>query len=260
MNPTPRLSGIAVLLSIIPAVVAAEEFDTRADPLSVREFGVISALHPVQRTEVDLAGVFGGESLQWGSNRFAVPLRQEMWRLDSQRSLLTNALAIEWQHSMNSANHLMLSARYRDTLTNDPELAGSAGTTATLSWSSLLGGESRVSGRFYVGDEDAQPHVSSERRYVGMHLEGSYALWRDHRPFATLLWQRNQYETVDNSGLTGSLLRHDSFSRLAAGWNWQVSPGWDMRAEANYRLSDDGVDAADYDRTQLYFSTRYGFR
>lgn len=111
-----------------------------------------------------------------------------------------------------------------------------------------------------MGDQDAQSPVSSERRYLGAHLEGSYALWRDHRPFASLLWQRNQYETVDNSGLTGSLLRHDSFSRLAAGWNWQVSPDWDMRAEANYRFSDDGVDAGDDDRPQLYFSTRYGFR
>ena len=264
MNPVRHLAPALAVLLCSTSALAGEEFDDlRPDGLSAREYGILPGLKSVNRVELDLTRFFrffSGDSLEWGNNRFAVPLRQETWRLDSQHSLLVNALAIEWQHSMNAANLLTLSARYGDSLSNDPELPNVSGKTATLSWNSLFGGESRVSGRFYMGDEEAQSVTSSEHRYFGMHFEGRYALWRDHTPFASLLWQRNYYEALDNAGLNGSLLRHDSFSRLAAGWNWQVTPGWDMRAEANYRLSVDSVDAVDVDRTQLYFSTHYGFR
>ena len=222
---------------------------------------------PDSHIEVDLARFFGGGVLEWGNNRFALPLKTETWHLDSRRSLLVNALAIEWQHSMNAANSLTLSAR-RDSLYSDPELPGpstssgqaSSGTTATLSWSSLFGAESRVSGRLYAGDEEAKASSNGERRYFGMHLEGRYGLWRDHAPFASLLWQRSNTGILDNTGSTGSLYRRENFSRFAAGWNWQVSPSWDVRAEANYRLADDSAEAGEFDRTQLYFSTRYGFR
>ena len=87
-----------------------------------------------------------------------------------------------------------------------------------------------------------------------------YGLWRDHAPFASLLWQRSNVEAPDNAGLVGVSLRRENFSRFAAGWNWQVNPSWDVRAEANYRLADDSAEAGEFDRTQLYFSTRYGFR
>lgn len=260
MNLVHRIAVAIAALSYSYSVLAVEEFEIlRLDRQSAREHGIRSGLQSINRVELDLASFFAGGSLEWGSNRFTVPLRQETWRLDSRRSLLVNALAIEWQHSMNAANLFTLSARYGDSLSTDSELQNVAGKTATLSWNSLFGSESRVSGRFYVGDEEAQAGMNSERRYFGMHVEGRYGLWRDHTPFASLRWQRNQYE-MDNAAPNGSLLRHDSFSRLAAGWNWQVTPGWDMRAEANYRLSDDSVDAADFDRTQLYFSTHYGFR
>jgi hypothetical protein len=85
-------------------------------------------------------------------------------------------------------------------------------------------------------------------------------LWRDHAPFASLTWQRSNVETQGNTGTANSLLRRESFSHLGAGWNWQVSPSWDVRAEANYLLVDDSAEAVEFDRTQLYFSTHYGFR
>lgn len=260
MNPVRRLVPAIAALLCSTSVLAVGEFDDlQPGRLSLRDYEILPGLNSVQRVELDLARLLFSDSLEWGNNRFSVPLRQETWNLDARRSLLVNALAIEWQHSMDAANLLTVSARYGDSLSNDQELPNVSGRTATLSWNSLLGGESRVSGRLYVGNEDALAGANSERRYFGMHVEGHYGLWRDHTPFASLRWQRNQYE-LDNAALNGSLLRQDSFSRLAAGWNWQVTPGWDMRAEANYRLSDDSVEAADFDRTQLYFSTRYGFR
>jgi len=232
------------------------------DPALVREQDSKPALQLINRTETDLLRSFAGETLTWGNNRFAVPLQQETWRLDSRRSLLINALAIEWQHNMNANNYLTLSARHGDSLYSDAELPGTSGTAATLSWSTLFGGESRVIGRLYAGDEDAKERSNgnTDRRYYGLQVEGRYGLWRDHAPFASLKWQRSNVETLGSTGTANPLLRSESFSHLGAGWNWQVSPSWDVRAEANYRLSDDGVDAVEYDRTQLYFSTRYGFR
>jgi hypothetical protein len=265
-----RAFALAALLCGAGPVVADEADGLLLDPALVKDQGANSAPQLIGRTEMDLVRSFAGEPLEWGSNRFAVPLQQETWRLDSRRSLLVNALAIEWQHNMNASNFLTLSARHGDSLYSDAELPGpstssgqaSSGTAATLSWSTLFGGESRVIGSLYAGDEVAKERSNgnTDRRYYGLHVEGRYGLWRDHAPFASLKWQRSNYETQGSTATANSLLRRESFSYLGAGWNWQVSPSWDVRAEANYSLADDNADAVEFDRTQLYFSTRYGFR
>jgi len=232
------------------------------NPAPGREQGEGPGLQLIRRTETDLLRSFAGETLTWGHNRFSVPLQQETWRLDTRRSLLINALAIKWQHSMNASNLLTLSARHGDSLYSDAELPGASGTAATLSWSTLFGGESRVIGRLYAGDEDMKErgNGNTDRRYFGLHVEGRYGLWRDHAPFASLTWQRSYYEMQDNAGTANLPLRHDSYSHFGAGWNWQVSPSWDVRAEAKYRLADDNAEDAELDRTRFFFSTHYGFR
>ena len=271
-----RCLAFTALLCGAAPVVADEPQNLSHNSLLASETLARSGFQSDSRIEVDLARFFGGGALEWGNNRFAAPLKQETWHLDSRRALLVNVLAIEWQHSMNAANSLTLSARHSDRLYSDPELPGpldgfrtgssviaglaSSGTTATLSWRSLLGSESRFSGRLYVGDEETKTNSNGDRRYFGMQLEGRYGLWRDHQPFASLLWQRGNTELLDNTGSATSLYRRDNFSRLAAGWNWQVAPSWDVRAEANYRLADDSAETGEFDRTQFYFSTRYGFR
>ena len=258
-----RSLALAALLCGAGVVAADDESSSLLlDPALVREQGAKSAAQLISRTETDLLRSFAGETLNWGNNRFTVPLQQETWRLDSRRSLLINALTIEWQHSMNASNFMTLSARRGDSMYTDTESAGSSGTAATLSWSSLFGGESRIIGRLYAGDESAKERSNgnADRRYFGLQVEGRYNLWRDHAPFASLKWQRSNYDMSGSAATAGPLLRSDSSSRLGAGWNWQVSPSWDVRAEASYRLADDSADAAESDRTQLYFSSRYGFR
>lgn len=252
--------ALALITSLFATSVSAQSPDTHwLNPEFLRD--AKPEVAPINRTEVDLIRFFGSDILEWGNNRFSMPLRQEQHMVDAHRSLFVNVLAIEWQHSLNAANLLTLSARYGDSLSNDTEISAASSTSAVLSWNTLLGSESRLSGRLYIGDEEAKLRAIGERRYYGMLLEGRYSLWRDHTPFASLRWQRSQYDALDSGALiAGSLLRYESSSRFTAGWNWQVSPGWDMRAEANYRLGDDGLDAPDSDRTQLYFSTHYGFR
>lgn len=218
-----------------------------------------------RRDEVDLARFFGSALREWGSNRFSIPVSREQWRRDSQRSLAVNALAIQWEHSLNPDHLLSVSARYGDRVASDTEQRALSGTAAVFSWSSLFRNDSRLTGRLFVGDEDARdPSLGyAGRRYVGLEVEGRYTLWRDHAPFAGFAWQRNDYQPLDanaNGGAYHGTLRHSSRSWLAAGWSWQIESNWDLRAEANYRVLDDVFDAPDADRTQFFFSTRYGFR
>jgi hypothetical protein len=259
-----RSCSLALAALLYGSVAVAADYGSGSQLLEhafTREQGATSTHSLISRSETDLLHSLAGETLSWGNNRFSVPLEQESLRLDSRRSLLINVLSIEWQHYMNASNFLTLSAHRGDSLNSDAELPGTSGTAASLSWSSLFGGESRVIGRLYAGDEDAKERSNgyTDRRYFGLHVEGRYSLWRDHAPFASLKWQRSNVE-MGNSGTANSLLRRESFSLLGAGWNWQVSPSWDVRAEANYRLIDDSAEAVEADRTQLYFSTRYGFR
>jgi hypothetical protein len=219
---------------------------------------------PVTRyDEADLARFFGSAVREWGNSRFSVPLRHEQWQLDAQRSLLVNALAIQWEHSLESGSLMSLSARYGDGVLSDTERRALSGTAAVFSWSSLFGNDTRLIGRVFVGDEEARDRSIryAARRYVGLEIEGRYSLWRDHAPFAGLAWQRNDYQALDSNGVPSySMWRSESVSRLAAGWAWQIQPHWDLRAEANYRMADETLDAVEGDRTQFYFTTRYGFR
>jgi hypothetical protein len=263
LPPRGHALALAALLYGVGPVVAGERDSLWLNPLLDPERNTQQELsQPVSRTDLDLAHFFGGETLSWGSSRILMPFRHEEWSLDTQHSLLVNALAIEWQHNVNADNLVTLSARYDSSLYSNAELPRASGTAATLSWSGLFASDSRISGKLFVGDQDAHERRSGNGgRFYGLQLEGHYTLWRDHAPFASLQWQRNNYDAVDPTAQGGSLLRQESISRFAAGWNWQVRPSWDVRAEANYRLPDDSTaDVPEIDRTQLYFSTRYGFR
>lgn len=249
---------------VIPAPAVAAD----ADGLAPRGLAGETLLTPglfapevtvTRRDEADLARFFGTSFREWGNSRFSIPLSHEQWQVDAQRSQSVSALAIQWEHSLGPANHVSLSARYGDRVWSDTEHSASAGSAAVLSWSSLFRNDSRVTGRLFYGDEETRDRNIgyAGRRYVGVELEGRYTLWRDHAPFAGFAWQRNDYQLFDGNG---GALRNGSSSRLAAGWAWQIESNWDLRAEANYRLADDALEVPDSDRTQFFFSTRYGFR
>jgi hypothetical protein len=216
--------GLATILCSAGTVAADEHDGAWLNPLLARE---TSTRPDTSRTEYELTRFIGGKPLEWGNNRFAVPVWQEEWRVDSRRSQLVNALAIEWQHSMSTANQVTLSARYGDSLLNDADLPRATGTAAALSWSSLLGGESRISGRLFLGDQESKDRgsVNGDRRYYGLQLEGRYTLWRDHAPFASLQWQRNNYEVVDGSVPGGSAAAAESISPPPAGMAGQPQLG-----------------------------------
>ena len=90
-----RTLALAALLCGAGTATAGDEPNgLLLDPALVGDAGARSTHQLISRTEVDVVRSFAGETLGWGNNRFAVPLQQETWRLDSRRSLLVNALAI----------------------------------------------------------------------------------------------------------------------------------------------------------------------
>lgn len=242
--------------SIAPRGLAGETL------IAPGQSGLETAAVP-RRSETDLASVLAGQELTWGQGRLSLPVTQETWRLDSQRLFSVNALSIQWQHSLGPTNRVTLSTRYGDRSSSESERSVASGTAAALAWSSGLGKDSSVTGRFYLGDETTRDRSLgyTGRRYFGLELEGRYSLWRDHAPFASLAWQSSNYLLQDgNVPAAGGLSRSEQVSRFATGWSWQIEPHWDLRAEANYRLTEDSLDMLDGDRTRFYFSTRYGFR
>lgn len=193
----------------------------------------------------------------------AWPVFQAEARHDPRRLLTTQALSMAWQHSFEGGPRFSFGARLSDQTNVERGALAASGSGASLGLSQPLGGDALLSGQLFLGDEDSKARANGygARRYYGMSFEGRTALWHDHTPFASLSWQRNDYDGLEPSAAPpGSALRSESISRFAAGWAWQVSPEFDMRAEAQYRLTDEVVDPAAQDRLQLYFRSRYGFR
>lgn len=179
---------------------------------------------------------------------------------DSKRLLDSHVLAIEWQHSVDPTQQWSVSAQYGDQVRIDSAASAATRNSAAFGWSRQFDNASLMTGRVFLGDEDDRLRLNgySARRYYGLQFEGRYTLWREHAPFAGLSWEHNDYDAVDVAA--GSLLHNEGISRFSAGWSWQVSPLFDVRAEARYRLTDEVSDPAEQDRTQFYFRTRYGFR
>ena len=78
-----------------------------------------------------------------------------------------------------------------------------------------------------------------------------------HSPFVSFRMLRGEYATPDPDDMLAS---STDYSRLTAGWDWQVLPNWRLRAEAEYTLSDTGLDLDVDERSRFFFSTRFDFR
>lgn len=210
-----------------------------------------------------LLSLQGGLGVDWGQDRFALPLYHQEFRYERERAFKYDALGVEWSRRLNSQNLVTLSAQYGDYAYAyaDQPLGDTTNSVAAFAWSSDLHGEShpRVSSSIYLGDETAKDDTyrSLGRRYYGVTLDGRFTPYPKHTPYASLRLQRSDY-LMENSLLLAP--RREDFSRLAAGWDWQVRPNWGLRAEANYSLNNSNVELFGYDRARVFFTTRFDFR
>lgn len=230
-------------------------------------YGLVSAPAPGLANDGDTdsdsgaVNVRGGVGLDWGRDRIAIPLTHRQGRVDNGQYRRYDAFGLEWQRRLDASSLVSLSAEFGDFVSLDAGARDTASTAAALGWRGEFSGTTRpqLAGSIYLGDEvpkdDAQRFFG--RRYYGFVLDGRFTPIHNHTPYASLRFQRSDYDADDPSAL---ITRREDFSRLAAGWDWQVMPNWGLRAEANYSLNDSNLDTYEFDRMQFFFSTRFDFR
>lgn len=208
-----------------------------------------------------LLSLQGRLGISWGQDRLALPLYHQQFRHERERALTYDALGVEWSRRLNSQNLLTLSAQYGDYAYTDQPLADTTNSVAAFAWRGELSGGShpQLSSSIYLGDETAKDDAyrSLGRRYYGITLDGRFTPYPKHTPYASLRLQRSDYLAEDTLLSTP---RREDFSRLAAGWDWQVQPNWGLRAEANYSLNNSSVESFGYDHARVLFTTRFDFR
>ena len=231
----------------------------------------------------------GSLAFNWGRDRFSIPIYHDRAVLAQEGNRQFDALGLEWRRRLSGDHQLSFTAQFGDSAYLGQLGQSSRDTTsavAQLAWTSEFGGAARprIIGGVFLGNETAKERDLgwSGRKYYGFTLESRFTAFQTHTPFAAFQLARSDYDgtAADGAGVgttyypgvtagygypgSGSSLassyRRDDYSRLAAGWNWQIRPNWGLRAEAYYSLNSSGLPIYDYDRSQIFFSTRYDFR
>lgn len=200
-------------------------------------------------------------TFELGDDRFSVPLaHRQGW--DEQGDYLSlNSVALEWQRPL-GLHHLLNAGAHFGSYDYDLRNARSASALqASVGWTGVYGGETRtqLGGTLYMGDEDVEETDLGYfgRRYYGLTLDGAFTPYRGHSPFLSLRFQWSDYDQPDPAYRAA---RKEDYSRLGAGWDWQVSSQWRMRAQADYSINSSNLTPYEFDRSRLFFSTRYDFR
>ncbi|MBI5612108.1 MAG: hypothetical protein HY942_03430 [Gammaproteobacteria bacterium] len=210
------------------------------------------------RADNGLPDLVGGIGYGDGGHRFSIPIvHQTLLSEDRVRRL--DAYGLEWRGRFGVGHELALSARHGEYGALDGGGRDSAGNVAQFAWSGAFAGSyrPRLVGSVFLGDETAKDKGPKwfGRKYYGLSVDGRFTPFEKHTPYASLYLQRSDYDAVET--LTA---RREDYSRLAAGWNWQVRPNWGLRAEAYYVLNSSAQSAYDYERGQILFSTRFDFK
>ena len=170
-------------------------------------------------------------------------------------------LAIQWQHRLNEAQSLTLAAGYGDDVYLDEKRYDPVSTMASVGWTGQWSGRWRpaISGSVFFGDENTstEAYRNFDRRYFGFSVGGRMTFFDKHSPFVSFRMLRNDF---GNGEPTDPLGASSDYSRLSAGWDWQVFPNWRLRAEAEYTLYDNGPSLYGNDERRIFFSTRFDFR
>lgn len=223
-----------------------------------------TAASPINDPDGEVALHSGFFGLAPGTNRgeglIAVPVIQEERVVDRGRLLRLNTLGLDLAHRLDSRNRFSIGARYRDYSYETTNGFNANSLLASVGWAGEYGPRgSRVGTSFFLGEESVGENVYKYlgRRYFGFAVDGSVSLFRDHNPFVSLKLQWSDY---DESDQVRPLNRNDDYSRLAAGWDWSVTSGWHLRAEADHTTNTSTVSSYGYEHNRLFFGTRLDFR
>jgi hypothetical protein len=171
---------------------------------------------------------------------------------------------VKWQHRVDAANSLAVSAGYSESAWEyRPALNLDVyDTRAALSWTTIGSGSLRpgITGSVFVGDESVRDEAYQQlgRRYYGFAVGGQMTVFQEHTPYLSFRHRRNLETAFDDP--TNLLYQADERSLVSAGWKWQVQPNWSLQAEATYGLNGSAVDPYAPDRSRFFFGTRFDFR
>ena len=244
--------------SLLPGVLAQK-------PVLINKFAtpIMGQSDGVDDTSFDsgLLNLQGDVGVDWGRDRFTLPVYHQELRTEREQALKYDAFGLAWSRRLDSDSLVCVTAQYGDYAYLDQTPRDTTNSVAALAWSREITGTSglRLSSSIFLGGENAKAEAyrSLGRRYYGVTLDGRFTAYRNHTPYASLRLQRSDY--LNEYPLT-AIARREDYSRLAAGWDWQVQPNWGLRAEANYSLNNSNVDAYGYDHARVLFSTRFDFR
>lgn len=202
----------------------------------------------------------GAGAVTSGANSLSVPIGHEERVLEQGRVLRFNSLGLEWARRLDPRHQVSVGAQYGDLAYEVSNGFNASSVLASLGWAGDYGANrSHVGTSVFLGEdtigEQAYKHLG--RRYFGLAVDGSVSLFRYHTPFVSLKLQWSDYDENDPTFLVN---RSDDYSRVSAGWDWQVLPNWRLRAEADRTTNTSNLSPYEYDRNRLFFSTQFDFR
>ena len=192
-------------------------------------------------------------------------LNPELARETSPLGIASNRLSgfgVKWRHRVDASNTIAFSAGYSEMpwSASMPHL-DALDTRAAVSWRSTWSGAVRpgLTGSVFVGDENVRDEAYQQlgRRYYGFSLGGELRVAQDHTPYFSYRLQRNFHHPDDPGYLSTP---YEDYSRISAGWRWQVQRNWSLQAEAHYGLQGAQLDPYSPDRSRVFFGTRFDFR
>lgn len=193
-----------------------------------------------------------------GEEVFSFPLYYRSTQYNNGNNQKLDSFGLKWRHRFENAGSLTVSARYGKgaSILADESLKDTANKLASVSWTSGLE-RSGLTGSLYFGDEqisDTQVNEENGYRVYGFAVGGHWSLIGHHTPYVSL-----RYQTTDQEVMTG-LTDYDRYTRISAGWNWQVQPNWQIRAEANFTYDQPRWNLLNVDRARVLFSTRFDIK
>jgi hypothetical protein len=241
--------GLNSFESLTPSFLAGE-------PGSLESLVMSSAVNRVGNSRYRLL------SLHSENNSVYVPLYKSKSYADGTADPF-QAWGVKWQHRLNAGHSFAVAANLGSNVYQEPGLILGETTSAMaeVSWTTRLTGNSRpsVTGSVFYGDEMATKQSDSQfgRTYYGFTVGGRMTIYDTHTPYVSFKLQKSNYIFDETLGWAG--FDDNYFSRLSAGWSWQVQNNWSLKAEANYVLSDSELDWS-FNNSKLFFGTRYDFR
>ncbi|HEX19278.1 MAG TPA: hypothetical protein ENG78_00405 [Acidiferrobacteraceae bacterium] len=172
-----------------------------------------------------------------------------------------SGFGVQWKNRINRSNSLTVAARFGGNEYLQQSSLATDNTQASIVWSGRWLGsyKPRLTGGFVIGDDRARFEQSNylARRYYGVVVGGELTLFDKHTPYVSVSVLRNDYRN-GNAGLY--LGRAQDYTRFSAGWNWQVSSNWKLRADTHYVLGNNDSGFYNGERSRIMFSTEYRLR